>query len=304
MTRAGRILKKPRDVSDWIIKGSGYVLITAFAALCLFPFLLILSASFSSEKLLTLQGVRIWPREFTLFAYRLVFENPHMMIGSYAVTICLTVSGTAAGLFLTAMTAYVLQRPDFPLRGPLSLFFYFTTLFSGGLIPFYLLVTRHLRLGNNYLAILLPSLLSAWNIIMMKNFLKTIPHALTESALIDGANDFTIFVRIILPMAVPSLATIGLFIALGYWNEWYNSMLFLNSSKVQYRPLQLFLYNLINKADYIRNSAARSNIPMQDVPLESMKMASAIIATGPVVLFYPFVQKYFISGISIGAVKG
>jgi putative aldouronate transport system permease protein len=296
--------KKQYDISDILIKSAGYFFITVFSVLCLFPFLLILSASFSSERLLTLHGVSILPRGFTLFAYRLVFENPDMMIGAYMVTAALTVSGTAAGLFLTAMTAYTLQRPDFSLRGPLSLFFYFTTLFSGGLIPFYLLITRYLKLGNNYLAILLPSLISAWNIIMMKNFLKSIPHAMTESAIIDGANDFVIFTRIILPMAVPSLATIGLFIALAYWNEWYNAMLFLNSSKVRYRPLQLFLYNLINKADYIRNSAARSNIPMQDVPLESMKMAAAIVATGPVVLFYPFVQKYFIKGINIGAVKG
>ena len=137
----------------------------------------------------------------------------------------------------------------------------------------------------------------------MKNFLKSIPHSITESATIDGAGDFYIFIKIILPTAKPALATVGLFLALQYWNEWYNAMLFL-SSKVIYRPLQLFLYNTINEARYIRDSAAASNIPAIEIPLESMKMATAVVATGPIIFVYPFVQKYFIQGITVGAVKG
>ncbi|MNW58613.1 L-arabinose transport system permease protein AraQ [compost metagenome] len=176
-------------------------------------------------------------------------------------------------------------------------------MFTGGLVPFYLLVTQYLSLKDNYLAVLLPGLLSPFLIIMMKSFVRSIPHAITESAKIDGAGDFTIFIRLILPMTTPALATIGLFIALGYWNEWYNSMLFL-SPDMKYRPLQLFLYNVITSADFIRNSAAASNVELRDVPLESMKMATAIVATGPVILFYPFVQRYFIKGITVGAVKG
>lgn len=291
------------DTSGKVIRTVGYLFLGLFALSCLIPFLIILGTSFSSENAVTKYGFSILPREFSLFAYRTIFIHPDQIVGSYVVTILLTLVGTALGLFLTAMTGYALQRPDFTRRNKISFYIYFTTLFNGGLVPFYLLITRYLGLKNNYLAILLPSLLSAWNIIMMKNFMKDIPHAVTESALMDGAGNFRIFCSIILPMAKPALATIGLFIALGYWNEWYNSMLFLDSS-VKYRPLQLLLYNMITEADYIKNSPGMSNIAAQNIPTETLKMATAILAIGPVILFFPFVQKFLIAGIKIGAVKG
>ena len=274
-----------------------------FAILCLLPFILMVSSSFTSERIVMEKGFWFWPRGFTTFSYRILFENPAQIVGAYIVTMSLTAVGTAVGLFFVSMTGYALQRPDFLWRNKIAFYIYFTTLFSGGLVPFYILITKHLQLRDNYLAVLLPLMLSPWLIILMKNFTKSIPHSITESAKIDGAGDFTIFIQLILPLSKPALATIGLFIALEYWNEWYNSMLFL-SSNVKYRPLQLFLYNAVTMADFIRNSSASSNIPPQDVPAETMKMATAVLATGPVILFYPFVQKYFIKGITIGAVKG
>ena len=291
------------DLSGHIVKIIGYLFIGLFSLCCLLPFLLVLGTSFTSEGAIKKFGFNFWPREFSTFSYKIVFENPDLIIGSYLVTIGITIVGTALGLFLVAMTGYALQRPDFEFRNGISFFIYFTTLFTGGLVPFYLLMTQYLSLKDNYLAVLLPGLLSPFLIIMMKSFVRSIPHAITESAKIDGAGDFTIFLRLILPMTTPALATIGLFIALGYWNEWYNAMLFL-SPDMKYRPLQLFLYNVITSADFIRNSAAASNVQLRDVPLESMKMATAIVATGPVILFYPFVQRYFIKGITVGAVKG
>jgi putative aldouronate transport system permease protein len=291
------------DVSTIMVRMIGYGFISVFALSCLLPFILIISSSLSTEKAIMDHGFSLWPKEFSTFAYEIVFQNPRLVIGSYIVTLGITIVGTALGLFIVAMTGYALQRQDFLYRNKISFYIYFTTLFSGGLVPFYLLITQYLHLKDNYLAVLLPGLLSPFLIIMMKSFTKSIPHEITESAKIDGAGDFTIFLRIILPMSTPALATIGLFIALGYWNEWYNSMLFL-SPNMEYRPLQLFLYNVITSADFIRNSAASSNVPPQDVPLESMKMATAVVATGPVILFYPFVQKYFITGITVGAVKG
>ncbi|QHT59558.1 carbohydrate ABC transporter permease [Paenibacillus lycopersici] len=291
------------DATSVFVRGFGYVFIGLFALCCLIPFLLVLGTSFTKESDIMLHGFNLWPRVFSTFAYKIVFENPQQIIGAYIVTICITVIGTFVGLFLIAMTGYALQRPDFEQRNAISFYIYFTTLFSGGLVPFYLLIHQYLGLGDNYLAVLLPGLMSPFLIIMMKSFTKSIPHAITESAKIDGAGDFTIFLRLILPMATPALATIGLFIALGYWNEWYNAMLFL-SADMKYRPLQLFLYNVITSADYIRNSSASSNVPLRDMPLESMKMATAIVATGPVILFYPFIQRYFIQGITVGAVKG
>jgi putative aldouronate transport system permease protein len=291
------------DFSTIMVRMIGYGFIGLFALCCLLPFILILSSSLTSERAIMESGFSLWPKEFSTFAYEIVFKNPRLVIGSYMVTMIITVVGTAVGLFIVAMTGYALQRQDFLYRNKISFYIYFTTLFSGGLVPFYLLITQYLHLKDNYLAVLLPGLLSPFLIIMMKAFVKSIPHEITESAKMDGAGDFTIFLRIILPMTTPALATIGLFIALGYWNEWYNSMLFL-SPNMEYRPLQLFLYNVITSADFIRNSAASANVTPQDIPLESMKMATAIVATGPVILFYPFVQKYFIQGITVGAVKG
>ncbi|NLO38825.1 MAG: carbohydrate ABC transporter permease [Ruminiclostridium sp.] len=291
------------DKTQKIIQVFGVLLTGLISLFCILPFVLIISSSFTAEKSITLHGFSLFPREFSLDAYDLIFQNPRMVLGSYAVTIGLTITGTLIGLFIIAMTGYALQRPDFLLRNHISFYIYFTTLFSGGLIPFYMMVTRTLKLKDSYLAVLLPLMMSPWLIILMKNFLKSIPHSITESATIDGANDFYIFIKIILPTATPALATVGLFLALSYWNEWYNSMLFL-SSRVEYRPLQLFLYNTVNEAKYIRDSAAASNIPAIEIPLESMKMATAVVATGPVIFIYPFVQKYFIQGITVGAVKG
>jgi putative aldouronate transport system permease protein len=299
-----RTKKRKRDTSGTVIVIFGYIFITLFAASCLLPFIMMTAASFEDERTLVTLGYSVFPRKFSLDAYRAIFQQGGEILGSYVVTILLTVIGTSVGLFFTALTGYVLQRPDFAHRNWVSLFLYFTTLFSGGLVAFYLLITRYLHLKNSYLAILLPSILSAWNIIMMKNFIRgSIPHTISEAAEIDGASPFKTFVQIILPMSKPALATIGLFIALGYWNEWYNSMLFLDTS-VKYRPLQLVLYNLINKANYLKNSLAGKNITVQELPLETVKMATAVLATAPIVAAYPMVQKYFVKGITVGSVKG
>jgi ABC-type glycerol-3-phosphate transport system permease component len=175
-------------------------------------------------------------------------------------------------------------------------------LFSGGLVPYFLLISRYLGLRDNYLAVLLPLLMSPWLLILMRNFAKNIPFSLTESAKIDGAGDVMIFARIILPMLKPALATIGLFLALGYWNEWFNSLLFISGNRPQ--PLQLFLHQVVNQAAFIRNSAAAAQIDLSDLPQETIRMAVGVVTTGPIILLYPFIQRYFIKGITIGAVKG
>lgn len=242
------------------------------------------------------------PKEITLTAYNMVAKSGGIWL-SYLVTIMLTVVGTLIGLSIIAMTGYALQRKDFPFRNGISFFIYFTSLFQAGLAPYYLLMTQTYHLKDSYLAVLLPLLMSPWLIILMKNFVKSIPHEITESGKIDGAGDMRIFVSLILPMLKPALATIGLFLALGYWNEWYQSSLFL-SSRVAVKPLQFTLYEIVNKTDALKNSVAGQFINLADIPQESVKMANAVLATGPIVLLYPFIQKYFISGITVGAVKG
>ncbi len=291
------------DKSDIIVKGLAYVFIALFALACVIPFILMISTSFSTENLIRKTGFAIIPKGFTTYAYELVFRNSKQLLGSYVVTIIMTGCGTLLGLFIISMTGYALQRKDFPFRNQISFYIYFTTLFSGGLVPFYLLMTKYLGLKDNYLAVFLPLLMSPWLIILMKNFIKAIPFEITESGKIDGAGDVMIFIKLILPMLKPALATIGLFLALGYWNEWYNSMLFLSAS-VEYRPLQYHLYKIVNEVVALKNSVAGSNVPVTSLPLETLKMATALVATGPIILLYPFVQKYFIAGITIGAVKG
>ena len=298
---------KPRsiklDKSDLVLQAISYVAIVLFALFCLLPFIMMLSASFSSEAEIRRSGFGLLPKDFSLTAYEWIFKAPKQVIGSYIVTIVMTVTGTAIGLFVIAMTGYALNRRDFPFRDHISFFIYFTTLFSAGLAPTFLWVARDLGLRGSYLAVFLQLLMSPWLIILMKNFMRTVPYEIVESGKVNGAGDFRIFAQLCLPMMKPALATIGLFLALSYWNEWYLSSLYLGST-VEFKPLQYHLYNVINTANALRNSVAGSNVSITDLPSNTLKMASAIVATGPILLLYPFVQKYFVSGITIGAVKG
>lgn len=300
-------VKRPRkvrlDKSDYMLRGISYFTVTLFTLFCALPFIMIVSASFSSEGAIMREGFGLLPKEFTLDAYEYIFRAPRQIIGSYVVTILMTVCGTALGLFIIAMTGYALQRRDFPFRNWISFFIYFTTLFSAGLAPTYLWVARDLGLKGSYLAVFLQLLMTPWLIILMKNFARSMPYEIIESGKVDGAGDFRIFLQLALPMMKPALATLGLFLALGYWNEWYLSSLYLGST-VEFKPLQYHLYNIINTANALRTSVAGSNVSITDLPSNTLKMASAVVATGPIVLLYPFVQKYFVSGITVGAVKG
>jgi putative aldouronate transport system permease protein len=291
------------DRGDYVLRGISYVTVSLFALFCALPFILIISASFSSESEILRHGFGLFPRGFTLTAYEYIFRSPRQIVGSYVVTITMTTLGTAIGLFVIAMTGFALYRKDFRFRNHISFFIYFTTLFSAGLAPTFLWVARDLGLRGSYLAVFLQLLMTPWLIILMKNFMRTVPYEIIESGKVDGAGDFRIFVQLTLPMMKPALATIGLFLALGYWNEWYLSSLYLGSS-VEFKPLQYHLYNVINTANALRNSVAGDNVSLTNLPSNTLKMASAVVATGPILLLYPFVQKYFVSGITIGAVKG
>jgi len=288
--------------SDIIIRTIGYILTTFYALACVFPFLIILGSSFTSESYLNRHGVQLWPGEFATEAYRMVLKSG-AIYKSYVLTISMTAIGTFMGLMIISMTGYALQRKDFPFRNPISFFIYFTSLFSAGLAPYYLVMTQLYKLKDTYFAVLLPLMMSPWLIILMKNFVKSIPHEITESGKIDGAGDLKIFTDLILPMLKPALATIGLFLALGYWNEWYQSSLFL-SSRVDVKPLQYMLYETVNTTEALKNTVAGQYITITDIPSNTVKMATAMLSTGPIILLYPFVQKYFISGITVGAVKG
>lgn len=290
------------DRSTIAVKIFSYTFVSIFALLCLFPFVLMVSSSFSTETAIMRDGIGLLPKEFTLEAYELAFASPKLLIGSYILTITMTVLGTICGLFLITMTGYALQRPDFGARNKISFFIYFTTLFSGGLAPTYLWITKYLGLMDSYLAVFLPLLMSPWLIFLMKNFIRQIPFEITESGKIDGAGDFRIYISLVLPMLKPALATVGLFLALGYWNEWYNSMLYLQNAS--YYPLQYYLYRIVNLAAYLKQSMAGANVVIGSMPTNTIKMSTAVLATGPIIFVYPFIQKYFITGMTVGAVKG
>lgn len=280
----------------------GYAFVILIALFCLLPFVMLVSASFSTEKAISLQGFGILPREFTTEAYELLFKYPQTILRAYGVSIFITVVGTILGLLITTMTGFVLSRSDFKYRNRFSFYFYFTTLFNGGMVSTYIFVIRYLHLKENLLAIILPLMLNVFYLLIMRSFIQAIPMSLVESAKIDGAGDFKIFCSIILPLSKAGLATIGLFIALGYWNDWYHAMLFI--SEREKWPLQYMLYDMLNTAQAMANLSTQANISLADVPSQSLRMAMAVVATGPALLLYPFVQKYFVKGVTVGAVKG
>jgi putative aldouronate transport system permease protein len=279
-----------------------FLVITGFALICILPFILLISGSFSSERDVTLYGFSLLPRNVTLAAYKMVFQNPEIILTGYKNTIFITAVGTVISLFLTSMTAYVLSRESYKPRKAIAFYFYFTTLFSGGLVATYIFFIRYLGLKDSYLALILPGLLSVFDILILRSFIKSIPHALIESAKIDGAGEFRIYVRIILPLLTSGIATIGLFKSIGYWNDWWAAMLYI-SSPSKY-PLQYVLYDTLMRTQAFNLLSQRAGIPFDAVPTFTMRMAMALIVTGPIILVYPFVQRYFVSGVTIGSVKG
>ena len=279
-----------------------YVIVALVALVCLIPFILLISGSFTSEQWIRFHGFSLWPGELSLEAYKIIFKTPEKIVRAYGVSIFITAVGTLAGLFLTSLTAYVISRKDAKYRNALSFFFYFTTLFNGGMVRTYIFYIQYLHLKDNYLALILPGVFNVFYLLIMRTFVNNIPFALIESAKLDGAGEWRIYFTIILPLLKSGLATIGLFLALGYWNDWYNAMLYMND-EAKY-PLQYMLYSVQQQTQALARIAAQAGIQVANLPSNSLKMAMAVVATGPIIIVYPFVQKYFISGITIGSVKG
>ena len=279
-----------------------YLIVTLSALICLIPFILLVSGSFTSEQWIRFHGFSLWPGEFSVESYKLIFKTPERIVRAYGVTIFITVVGTFLGLLLTTLTAYVIGRKDFKYRNRFSFYFYFTTLFNGGMVSTYIYYIQYLHLKDNILALILPGMFNVFYLLIMRTFITTVPFSLIESAKLDGAGEWYTFFHIVLPLLKPGLATIGLFLALGYWNDWYNAMLYINEEELY--PLQYLLYSIQQEAQALARIAAQSGITVTDLPSDSLKLAMAVVATGPILILYPFVQKYFISGITIGSVKG
>lgn len=279
------------------------LIVTIFALICLLPFIYIISASFSDESTLIQQGYSLIPRKISLQAYQMVLGGSQIW-DSYKVSIFVTVFGTFLSLVLSSMLAYPLSTKRLKYGSKINFYVYFTMLFNGGLVPTYVLISRYLKMTNTIWVLIIPTMIIPWNMFLLRNFFSSIPPSLAESAKIDGANDFRILLRIILPCSKPALATVGLFYALGYWNEWFKAMLY-NSGDKKVWPLQYLIMQLIRKAETITNMAAQGlNVSSANMPSTTMKMATALCTIGPIILVYPFVQRYFTGGIMVGSVKG
>lgn len=278
------------------------VLVSLLTLFCIIPFWLILSGSFTSQNSILTDGYRLLPKIFSLEAYQFLFKAPGDMLHAYGVTIFVTIFGTFSSMIVTSMAAYVLSSRDFTYRNIVSFFFYFTTVFGGGLVPWYIFNMKYLHFKNSYISLILPTLVNVTYLLILKSYMNNIPEAVFESARLDGANDWTIYRHIALPLSKAGLATVGLFIALNYWNDWYAAMLYIDDDRMY--PLQYYLNDILNKSQGMMNAAARAGIPTAQVPSEPVKLAMTVVATGPIVLLYPFLQKYFVKGVTIGAVKG
>lgn len=300
-----RARRRKPALNEVAFRGLGYLFLFLFGMLCVIPFYLIIISSFASETALVRDGFRFIPLEWSLDAYNFVFSNPARIQRAYFNTIFVTLAGTCLSLLMSTLTGYVLSRRDFKWRNIFSFFFFFTTLFSGGLTPWYIMCTKVLRFKNTYGALILPMMFSVWNMIIAKNYMRGIPYEISESAKIDGAGELTIYLKLYLPIAKPLLATLGLFAALGYWNDWYNSMLF--NTKEEYQSLQYFLQDMLSTIQALKQLVAQGNSELAkgfSLPTTSMKMAMTCVVTGPIIFLYPLVQRYFVKGLTIGAVKG
>lgn len=281
------------------------IIVSLLCIAILYPFLMLVSASFSNEKDILMNGFKLIPEHFDLAAYKTVFKNPKSIIDAYKVTITFSVVGTVLALLIRSSAAYALSSPKLRQKNKFSFYFYFTMLFSGGLVPSYILITQYLHLDDTIWVYILPTLVSPWHIFMLRTFFNNLPSSLHESMRLDGASEYTIFTRLVLPLSKPAIATIALMTFLNDWNNWNTAMLYIN--KQELISLQYLLQKIIRDVEFLRQNAQNvSGIDMSaaEVPTTTMQMAMAMIAAGPVLVIFPFFQKYFVKGLTVGSVKG
>ncbi|NBD26281.1 carbohydrate ABC transporter permease [Paenibacillus glycinis] len=309
----GRPAEKKRAVkkeysSNSLTGWANGLLVAVFMLLslaCLYPVLLVIAVSLTDEQAIVTHGYNIIPREFSVYAYRYLFEDATQIFRGYGVSILVTVIGTIGSLLLTSLLAFPLSRRDMPYRNVIAFAVFFTMLFSGGLVPWYL-VYNAAGLNNTLLALIVPHLVMPFNVIIMRTFFaNTIPVSLIESAKIDGAGEFRIFARIVLPLSLPVMASIGLFQTLAYWNDWFTSSVFISDNHLV--SLQYLMYKTIYNIQYLSSGLVDASVAgtaSAAIPTETVRMAMAIVGIGPIVFVYPFLQKYFVKGLTVGAVKG
>lgn len=279
------------------------IIMTVLTVITAIPFLLLLSASLTANQSIIVDGYSLIPGEFSLEGYAYIWMQRAQIFRAYGVTILVTLIGVLIGLSMTMLYGYALSRPQFPGKKFFSFYLFFTMLFNGGLVPTYILYTRTLHVKNTIWGLILPGLLmGAFNVILVRNFIQsTVPEALVEAAEIDGAGQFQTFFKIVLPISKPIVATVGLFIGVGYWNSWQNGLYYITDNTLY--SIQQLLYAMMKNIEYLASNAvgSMSNVGL---PTSTLRMAIAMVGLLPILIIYPFIQKYFVKGIAIGAVKG
>ncbi len=283
------------------------VLFILYAVVCIAPLLLVLAVSFTDEKTIYRVGYSYIPHALSLGAYKFVFNDVEQVARAYGVTIVSTVVGSLLSLMLTAMLSYVLSRKDFRYRKSLSFYVFFTILFSGGFVPWYVICVRFFHLKDTLWALILPYLINGWYVMIMRTFYSTsLPESILESARIDGAGELRTFFSIVIPLSIPGLATIGLFSALTYWNDWWLPLTLISREKLY--NLQFLMYKVELDIMYLKSARSQMGaIALKEImaiPSETSRMAMCIISIGPIILAYPFFQRYFVKGLTVGALKG
>jgi putative aldouronate transport system permease protein len=280
-----------------------FIVITA---LCLLPFVLLVTASFTDEQTIIRNGYSYFPEKLSLYAYEYLFKSSNSIFNSYGISILVTVTGTVVGLLMVTLLAYPLSRKDMPLRTGLSFYVFFTILFNGGLVPTYLVYTQLFDIKNTLLALIVPYLLlSGFYVLLARTFFQnTIPPEIIESAYMDGAGEFRIFFQMILPLSQPVLATVGLFTLIRYWNDWFNGLIFI--TKEDLYSLQYLLNKILLDIQVLAVSdmGGRQGDALAALPKEGVRMAMAVVGVLPIMVAYPFFQKFFVKGLTVGAVKG
>lgn len=281
------------------------IILTILVIIAMLPILLIVIASFSAESSLIRNGYTYWPEQWSLDAYYYMVKQSIMILRSYGVSFLVTFVGTALSVIITTMLAYPMSRKSFKYRNALAFFVFFTMLFNGGIVPSYIMWTKF-SISKYDLALIIPNyLVSAFNVILVKNYYQnSVPDSLIEAAQLDGASELKIFFKVMLPLAVPTVATISLFTGICYWNDWTNGLYYISNEKLY--SIQQLLMKIMNNIQAMRSSsnAALIGTGAIDLPGTSIRMAMAVIGILPIMLIYPFVQKYLVKGVVVGAVKG
>ena len=290
------------SLGDRVFKAVCVSFLLLFSAICLYPLLLVLGVSFSDETDVLKYGYALWPRKFSTATYHYIFmQSGSRITDSYGITILTTALGTLGSLLVTGMISFALSIKKLRYRNVISFLCNFTIIFSSGLVPWYMLCTKVYGFNNSLLGLIVPSMFSVWYMFMLRTFFSDIPPSLYESATLDGAGYFSIFWRIAVPLCKTGLLTIGFKYALNYWNNWWNALLFIDRKELF--PLQYLLYNVLSNVNAIKGGMIPAGASSVKIPAETVKMALTIITIGPIILLYPFIQKYFVNGITSGAVK-